>query len=40
MFWIFYASILGGFILRISDLHYDASVANKLNTLKREFALN
>ncbi len=30
-------SILGGFILRLGDLQYDASVANKLNTLKREF---
>jgi F-type H+-transporting ATPase subunit delta len=30
-------SIVGGFILRIGDLQYDASVANKLNTLKREF---
>jgi F-type H+-transporting ATPase subunit delta len=33
-------SILGGFILRVGDLQYDASVANKLNTLKREFTLN
>ena len=30
-------SILGGFILRIGDVQYDASLANKLNTLKREF---
>ena len=30
-------SIIGGFILRIGDLQYDASVANKLNKLKREF---
>jgi len=30
-------SIVGGFVLRIGDLQYDASVANKLNTLKREF---
>ncbi len=30
-------SIVGGFILRVGDLQYDASVANKLNTLKREF---
>ncbi len=30
-------NIIGGFILRIGDLQYDASVANKLNTLKREF---
>ncbi len=30
-------SIVGGFVLRIGDLQYDASVANQLNTLKREF---
>lgn len=30
-------SIVGGFILRVGDLQYDASVANKLNGLKREF---
>ena len=30
-------SIVGGFVLRIGDLQYDASVANKLSTLKREF---
>ncbi|MBT8238255.1 MAG: ATP synthase F1 subunit delta [Croceitalea sp.] len=30
-------NILGGFILRVGDLQYDASVANKLNGLKREF---
>ncbi|WP_343486940.1 ATP synthase F1 subunit delta [Allomuricauda sp. d1] len=29
--------IVGGFILRVGDLQYDASVANKLNKLKREF---
>lgn len=33
-------SILGGFILRVGDVQYDASVANKLNKLKREFILN
>ena len=33
-------SILGGFILRIGDKQYNASVANKLNKLKREFTLN
>lgn len=33
-------SILGGFILRVGDVQYDASVANKLNRLKREFTLN
>ncbi len=31
-------SIIGGFILRVGDLQYDASIANKLNTLKRSFA--
>ena len=30
-------SIIGGFILRVGDLQYDASIANKLNTIKREF---
>ncbi len=30
-------SIIGGFILRVGDLQYDASIANKLNGLKREF---
>lgn len=33
-------NILGGFILRIGDKQYDASVSNKLNKLKREFSLN
>jgi len=33
-------SILGGFILRIGDLQYNASVSNQLNKLKREFTLN
>ncbi len=33
-------NILGGFILRIGDMQYDASVSNKLNKLKREFTLN
>ncbi len=31
-------SIIGGFILRIGDMQYNASVANKLQELKREFA--
>ena len=31
------ADILGGFILRIGDVQYDASVANKLQVLKRQF---
>lgn len=30
-------AILGGFILRIGDLQYNASVADNLNKLKREF---
>lgn len=29
--------ILGGFVLRIGDLQYDASVSGNLNRLKREF---
>jgi F-type H+-transporting ATPase subunit delta len=29
--------ILGGFILRIGDVQYDASIANKLQVLKRQF---
>ena len=29
--------IIGGFILRVGDLQYDASIANKLSNLKREF---
>ncbi|MBJ6368191.1 ATP synthase F1 subunit delta [Snuella sedimenti] len=33
-------TILGGFILRVGDKQYDASVSNKLNKLKREFTLN
>ncbi len=30
-------SIVGGFILRVGDLQYDASIANKLDKIKREF---
>lgn len=30
-------SILGGFILRVGDLQYNASVASQLRNLKREF---
>ncbi len=33
-------SILGGFILRVGDLQYNASVAKKLSNLKREFNNN
>ena len=32
------SSIIGGFILRVGDKQYIASVANKLSELKREFA--
>ncbi|WP_088324249.1 ATP synthase F1 subunit delta [Polaribacter tangerinus] len=31
------ATILGGFILRVGDLQYDASISNYLNELKKEF---
>ncbi len=30
-------SIIGGFVLRVGDQQYDASIANKLSNLKREF---
>ncbi|RCW93534.1 ATP synthase F1 subunit delta [Winogradskyella arenosi] len=33
-------SIIGGFVLRVGDIQYNASIANKLNNLKREFTLN
>ena len=33
-------SIIGGFMLRVGDIQYNASIANKLNKLKREFTLN
>ena len=33
-------SIIGGFILRVGDLQYNASIANNLNKLKREFTIN
>ena len=33
-------SILGGFILRVGDIQYNASILNKLDKLKREFTLN
>jgi len=31
------SSIIGGFILRIGDLQYDASISNQFNELKKEF---
>ena len=30
-------SIVGGFILRVGDLQYNASIANQLSNIKREF---
>ncbi len=33
-------SIIGGFILRVGDLQYNASIANNLNKLKRKFTVN
>ncbi|OUR93837.1 ATP synthase F1 subunit delta [Flavobacteriales bacterium 34_180_T64] len=33
-------SIIGGFILRVGDIQYNASISNKLSKLKREFTLN
>ena len=33
-------NIIGGFILRVGDIQYNASITNKLNKLKREFILN
>lgn len=33
-------SIIGGFILRIGDIQYNASISNRINKLKREFSLN
>lgn len=31
------SDIIGGFVLRIGDIQYDASIANKLQVLKRQF---
>ena len=31
-------SIIGGFILRVGDLQFNASIANKLGSIKREFS--
>lgn len=30
-------SIIGGFVLRVGDVQYDASIANQLSNIKREF---
>lgn len=31
-------SIIGGFVLRVGDLQYDASISTKLSNIKREFS--
>lgn len=33
-------SIIGGFILRLGDMQFNASIANQLNNLKRSFSQN
>ncbi len=33
-------SILGGFVLRVGDIQYNASIANNFNKLKRTFSQN
>ena len=33
-------NLIGGFVLRIGDLEFNASVSNKLQKLKREFVYN
>lgn len=33
-------TIIGGFILRVGDMQYNASIASKLNNLKRDFVGN
>lgn len=33
-------SVIGGFVLRVGDLEYNASVSNQLNKLKKELTLN
>lgn len=32
------ASIIGGFMLRVGDIQYNASIANQLGNIKREFS--
>lgn len=32
--------IIGGFVLRVGDMQYNASIANQLNKLKREFSIS
>jgi F-type H+-transporting ATPase subunit delta len=33
-------SVIGGFVLRVGDVEYNASVSNQLNKLKRQLILN
>ena len=33
-------NLLGGFVLRVGDQQYDASVSNQLNALKSKFTIN
>lgn len=33
-------SLIGGFVLRVGDVEYNASVSNQLNKLKRQLTLN
>ena len=33
-------SLIGGFILRVGDIEYNASFKNKLKTIKQEFNKN
>jgi len=34
------SSLIGGFILRVGDIEYNASFRNKLKTIKQEFTKN
>ena len=34
------AAVIGGFVLRVGDVEYNASVSNQLNKLKRQLSLN
>ena len=33
-------SLIGGFVLRLGDIEYNASFKNKLKTIKQEFTKN
>jgi len=33
-------NIIGGFVLRVGDMQYNASIADNLNKLKRQFTIN